>query len=110
MSSTGEWCHCPKTPLGPTFSRFPTKPWQPQPIHHARSLALSQNVTWLESQCAAFSDWLLLLSHMHLASPTSFHGLTARFFLSLSNIPLSGRTAVYPSLTEGRLSGAQVFK
>lgn len=45
-----------------------------------------------------FSNWLLLLSNMHLGSSMSFCGLIAHFLLSLNNIPLYACTTVYLSI------------
>ena len=58
-------------------------------------------------QYAAFSDWLFH-TVLHLRS---FHGLIAHFFLALNNIPLSGCTTVYLSVspTEGHLGCFQVL-
>lgn len=43
-----------------------------------------------------FSDWLLSLRICIEGPSVSICGLTARFFLALNNLPLSGWTTVYP--------------
>lgn len=62
------------------------------------------------TESVAFAEWLASLSNVHLRLPRVFQGLTARFVLSLNNIPLSGQKPGFfiHSPAGGDLGGSQV--
>ena len=79
----------PKTPLGPAHSSLLPPTPAPLILPPAPESCLFQNVPELESQCVAFTDWLLPLGHVHLRFLRVFRGLMA-FSLALRDTASSG--------------------